>query len=262
MHSLHFLGTRTSIFVSDQCFYKFPFVSDGSTQAEVFRARVNLTGHTSSGDNMQDADVATDSEDDEVYEQNLSMVRKHTGMDTVLRSSIAHCSPEGNQPLFLLSGSTKVPSFRPNPSLIPRLPQFLTQSLTKNISSVSFPLPSSCRLLIGSPRILVFPDPVSLRQVAKQIKYGLPGPARTCSWSRSSRVTKESQCAHRSRSFARLVSSSLLLSLKTSSSTRNFLTYSIDPCAHFCSFKTSCLSHPFLISDLWIPSKHLQTVCI
>ena len=52
---------------------------------------------------MQDADVAIDSEEDEVYEQNLVMVRKYTdllfqlaGMDAVLRNSIAHCSPEGN----------------------------------------------------------------------------------------------------------------------------------------------------------------------
>lgn len=38
------------------------------------------TCHTSSGDNTQDADMATDSEDDELYEQNIVMVRKYSDL--------------------------------------------------------------------------------------------------------------------------------------------------------------------------------------
>ena len=45
-------------------FPHYLFVSDGSTQAEVFQALVILTGHTSCGYKMQDADMATNSKDD------------------------------------------------------------------------------------------------------------------------------------------------------------------------------------------------------
>ena len=106
-----------------------------------------------------------------------------------MRHNVAHCSLEGNLPSCSSCCSTKVLSFQPNPSIIFRFQRFLTCSLPENISSASFPLPSSCRLLIGHPGILMFPDPAILQQVAKQNKSGLPSPACPCSRSWSSRVT-------------------------------------------------------------------------